>query len=222
MVRAEGRGGTGVVVRGIDGKCATLTSHHITLNARLAKLTWIASAKWKSTSGYGTLVGSDPVGDVALIYTGTPGWRSPAINVATTAPNPGDRLEVCGFGGPNTDDALRHYWVTATAEKDANSGQYARGNALLGDSGGAVFNEAHELVGILSGGTHTKDIKLRDQEVCPGCGKQHNYKVHFPIRATNLACIRSLLRRSSVPMFPRIRQRMTQPRQRIIYPPGGS
>jgi len=199
QVRAGNRGGTGVIVRSTSSRCAILTAHHVTQQMPTIRI------MWPTTSGIGTLAGSDAPNDLALIYLGLQGWTPTAVSVAAVEPKPGDRLEVCGYGGPS-DGTLRHFWVTATAESSRES-LYSRGNALNGDSGGAVFNTSRELVGILQGGTYRRDVGIH--------GNGTSWAVHYPIRSSNVACVRGLLQRGRVPLVPRIRPR-------VICPPGGS
>jgi S1-C subfamily serine protease len=208
-VSVERGRGTGVVVRSVRGQCAILTSHHIVGDSRVAGISWPASQDYYATSAVGRTAGRDRGGDLALIYQQTPGWTPEAIDIAETAPKPGDRLEVCGWGPDRT--GLRHYWVTATSEADDSSGQYADGRALPGDSGGAILNEQHQLVGILSGGQSTRMLGQTTLGT--------PVVAHFPIRATNLTCIRGLLGRARVPMRIRPPGLGGFPR---FCPPGGS
>jgi len=198
QVLAGDRGGTGVIVRSTATRCAILSAHHVTQRMSTIRIVWPAG-----TSGVGTLAGSDPASDLSLIYLGLGGWTPRSVVVATAEPKPGDRLEVCGYGGP-TDDTLRHFWVTATDESSSRA-LYSRGNALNGDSGGALFNTSRELVGILQGGTYRRNVGIQ--------GNGTSWAIHYPIRSSNVACVRGLLQRAGI--FPGIRPR-------VICPPGGS
>lgn len=212
QVRAGNRGGTGVIVHSDSGNCVVLTSYHIVERYTEVRILW--PTPW-NTDGIGVVAGNDVAADLSVIYQDTAGWKARAVRVATIAPKPGDRLEVCGFGGPDNKDTIRHYWVTATEQTDFGGYQYLDGKALPGDSGGAILNEDHELVGILKGGENQKNVGIRHVGMSDGS----SWRIHYPIVAANLGCIRGLLQRRKVPLFPGIRQRIQQ-RQQIGGSPG--
>lgn len=76
------------------------------------------------------------------------------VPIATSAPAPGDWLEFAGFGGPR--NQLRHWW----GKLDRMAGRDQRGNSfadydcavMQGDSGGPIFNQHAEVVGVITVG----------------------------------------------------------------------
>ena len=92
----------------------------------------------------------DPDWDLAALVI----WRPPVspVKLATTAPRPGDRLTICGYGQGNyraaTGRCTQYYapridYPQHMVELDVEARQ--------GDSGGPIFNRRGELAGVLFG-----------------------------------------------------------------------
>lgn len=76
------------------------------------------------------------------------------VPIAATAPAPGDWLEFAGFGGPR--NQLRHWWgkLSQVAGRDGRGNAFADYDCAVmqGDSGGPIFNQWGELVGVITVG----------------------------------------------------------------------
>ncbi|QEG21281.1 S1 family peptidase [Mariniblastus fucicola] len=97
------------------------------------------------------IVHADEHKDVALLWVWVPDGV-PASPVATDSIQGGDELEFAGLGGgSNLSCCIRHFSATASTPSSLEK-IFADVPLLPGDSGGPVFNEKHEVVGIISGG----------------------------------------------------------------------
>jgi len=127
-----------------DGsRCGVLTAAHA-LRGRPIEIVWSDGTRSRSNEPaidkYGHDVGFVPVRHESI----------QPLRVAGTTPRPGDRVEICGFGGGD-DKPLRHWW----ARYRGVTGRLASYDAPImeGDSGGVVLNEGHEVVGVVTLGT---------------------------------------------------------------------
>lgn len=76
------------------------------------------------------------------------------LTLSSTEPQPGEWLEFAGFGGPR--NQLRHWWGRYAGVR----GRDERGNpfadyscaVMQGDSGGPIWNQRHEVVGVITVG----------------------------------------------------------------------
>lgn len=96
------------------------------------------------------IVAVDEKRDVALLRVAIPKSTKPA-RIATESIKHGELLEFTGFGGGSSIKAPRHFNSQASAPTTPDL-IYADTTLLPGDSGGAVFNEKREVVGVISGG----------------------------------------------------------------------
>ena len=155
--------GTGVVVyvdkddpvgNGHRGYC--MTAYHVVKDAgsRLVIKTQYCVDGRFLTSTKNKVVHFDKELDIALVWTWVPKEVEP-VKIAQSPISPGDRIEFCGLGtkSPNEDALkhLRHFWGVAAVTCTPKQG-FCDITLRPGDSGGPVFNENHELVGIISGG----------------------------------------------------------------------
>ena len=123
--------------------------------------------------------------DIAILWV----WVPDEIKPAKLAVNPisgGDELEFAGLGGgSDLQSHLRHF----TAKASPPSGMeriFADVPLLPGDSGGPVFNQKHELVGIISGGWFWWDGGITTAE-------GNHIKTTWPARASNVEPIKELI-----------------------------
>ena len=123
--------------------------------------------------------------DVAIIWVWVPDGV-PAAKIASQPIRHGDSLEFCGLGG-GSDIAcnIRHFSGVASSPSSLDR-IFADVPLLPGDSGGPVFNENREVVGIISGGWF-----WYDGGVTTNAGS--NIKTTWPARASNVEPIRELV-----------------------------
>lgn len=102
--------------------------------------------------------------DVALISCKIPANYKP-VTIATRFPEGGDSLTCVGLGGDcdiQDPDKIRRFKIIVS---DMSSPDMIRSDACLipGDSGGPVFNEEGELVGLLHGGYELHPMGMFEQ-----------------------------------------------------------
>ncbi len=89
--------------------------------------------------------------DVALLWVWVP-EGIPASSIAKDSIKAGDELEFAGLGGGSKlNCCIRHFSATASTPSSLEK-IFADVPLLPGDSGGPVFNQQQEVVGIISGG----------------------------------------------------------------------
>lgn len=123
--------------------------------------------------------------DVALVWAWIP-EGVPAASMATSPIKPGERLEFAGLGGgSDLKSCIRHFGAVASSPSSLEK-IFADVPLLPGDSGGPVFNENHEVVGIISGGWFWFDSGVKTQT---------NSKIPttWPARACNVGPITKLM-----------------------------
>ena len=203
-VSTESGSGAGVLVRvdkqkpyrgGYLGYC--LTARHVVIESRLqvtegVKQTSAAPAtKIKVTYQNGRvatgckIVADDKDNDVAVLWVWVPRSIEPA-RVASRTLTDGKKIEFAGLGGGSKlRCCIRHF--SAKASHPTNSNRIFADVALLpGDSGGPVFNENREVVGIISGGWFWWDGEIKTDRGNP-------IKATWPARACNVDPIQKLL-----------------------------
>ena len=126
--------------------------------------------------------------DVAIVQVRVPDGIIPA-KLAGVPVRRGARLELAGLGGSSQlSSHLRHF--SARASQPTNNNQIFCDVPLLpGDSGGPVFNEDHEVVGVISGGWFWWDGGITTDRGLP-------INATWPARACNAAVIQQLLGRA--------------------------
>lgn len=94
--------------------------------------------------------------DIAWIFVDNP--KLTPLKIAAQSPAVGDTIEVLGFGGGQA--RLRHFAGRVTELTSRMT--YVDCCVLNGDSGGAILNQAHEVVGVQSVGTgeHAPQITI--------------------------------------------------------------
>ena len=191
QITSGGGTGTGVVISinkekpikdGYEGYC--LTTWHVVQDDNGAgeiKVKYRNGRKAKTCR----VVQHDESKDVALLWIWVPADIEPA-KVATESIKGGDVLELAGLGGgSDLKCCVRHFSAVASPP---SSGEkiFADVPLLPGDSGGPVFNENHEVVGIISGGWFWYDggVTLPNGS---------NINATWPARASNIDPIRVLV-----------------------------
>jgi len=188
QVSCAGGVGTGILVdvakqkrvgSGYEGLC--VTAYHV-VEPDAGKRGVEVKYRNGRVSEKSLVVDFDKKRDVALLWV----WVPDGIEAARLADSPagaGDRLEFTGLGGGSKlDCCLRHFAASASAPTTADE-ILSDVPLLPGDSGGPVFNDKHELVGIISGGWFWWDGGIHTD-----AGNAIN--VTWPGRACNLAAIR--------------------------------
>ena len=147
-VTAGNSRGTGVLVSVDDGVGTLLTNHHVV--GRATKVV----AKWgNGFKSNGTVIWKDSKADQAVIQLAIPDGTA-TLPVATLdhRPRASHPVQVAGFGG--TSGQLTVWNTKVNGYRASDSGRHeieVDGNAISGDSGGAiVFND--KLVAVLWGG----------------------------------------------------------------------
>ncbi len=183
--------GTGIVIsineekrikNGFQGYC--LTAWHVVENDEgkgEISVVYRNGAKAKDCQ----VVAHDEQADLALVWVWVPEEIKPA-KVATSKIEGGDGLEFAGLGGGSElSCCLRHF--SAIASLPSSSQKIFADVALLpGDSGGPVFNDKNEVVGVISGGWFWWDGGVRNRSGAA-------VSATWPARASNLGPIRLLM-----------------------------
>ena len=128
--------------------------------------------------------------DVALVWAWVPEGISPA-KMANSSVTPGHSLEFAGLGGgSDLRGCIRHFSAVASSPSSLEK-IFADVPLLPGDSGGPVFNENHEVVGIISGGWFWFDSGVKTET---------NSKIPttWPARACNVGPIQEMIGKISV------------------------
>lgn len=131
------------------------------------------------------LIAIDEKRDVALLRVALPRGTKP-VRVAKNGIKRGEALEFAGFGGGSDVKKPRHFHAFASAPTTKDL-IYADTPLLPGDSGGAVFNEDKEVVGVISGGWIWWQGGVRNQ-----VGQR--VPATWPARACNVQPIQQLRR----------------------------
>ncbi len=98
------------------------------------------------TDKYGSDLAWIVLGSEAAAAIGT----LPPLAIAARPPQPGDRLEVCGFGGQEA--AFRHFYCQFRGfERFDGYITRTTGTFISGDSGGPILNDQHEVVSLVTG-----------------------------------------------------------------------
>jgi serine protease Do len=129
--------------------------------------------------------------DVALIWAWIP-EGVPAAKMAADAVTPGNTLEFAGLGGgSDLRGCIRHFSAIASSPSSIEK-IFADAPLLPGDSGGPVFNEKQEVVGIISGGWFWFDSGAKTLT--------NNSKIPttWPARACNVGPIQQMVGKISV------------------------
>lgn len=131
------------------------------------------------------VVEHDEEKDVAILWVWVPGDIKPA-KLATKPVERGDKLELAGLGGgTKLTDCIRAFEAHASPPSSIEK-IFADVPLLPGDSGGPVFNEDHEVVGIISGGWFWWDSGLKTEN-------GSYIRTTWPARASNVGPIHSMM-----------------------------
>lgn len=131
------------------------------------------------------VIAHDEQADLALVWVWVPEDIKPA-KIATSKIEGGDGLEFAGLGGGSElSCCLRHFSATASLPS-SNQKIFADVALLPGDSGGPVFNDKNELVGVISGGWFWWDGGVRNRSGAA-------VSATWPARASNLGPIQTLM-----------------------------
>ena len=106
-----------------------------------------------------SVVSADRQNDVSLLRLSSPARGRPTLTIGTNPVRNGERLEICGFGGPvaSAKGDMRHFHSVALDGSTANSA------VLHGDSGGPILRlGTSEVVGVVSGGPKTQPFQAED------------------------------------------------------------
>jgi S1-C subfamily serine protease len=157
----------------------------------LGKLLYYNGVKIKDCS----VVQIDKRCDIVLVYGLCPKGLKP-VTIAKKDAKPKDKLEFCGLGGKSDvlKNGVRHFFGEA-AETTSADRIIANTYVIHGDSGGAVLNQAGELVGVISGG-----LALCSEEITHSSGWKK--VIVFPALSCNAENITKLLDKKFNPIKP--------------------
>lgn len=143
-VQAGHNGGSGVYVA-MDGHSGILTAAHILSSNRTATVVW-----GDGTQSQGECRIDKYGNDVGMVLASNP--EITPLALADADPAPGSRVEFATYGGPS--NRLRTFWAMFEGKRQLVNGVDALYSASVspGDSGGAVLNSGHRVVGIVEGG----------------------------------------------------------------------
>ncbi len=191
QITSGGGTGTGVVISvnkdkpikdGYEGYC--LTAWHVVQDdngAGKVRVKYRNGRKAKTCR----VVQHDESKDVALLWIWVPNDIEPA-SLATDSIEGGDDLELAGLGGgSDLKCCIRHFSAVASPPSSKEK-IFADVPLLPGDSGGPVFNEKHEVVGIISGGWFWFDGGVKTNA-------GFDIKTTWPARASNVGPIKNLM-----------------------------
>jgi serine protease Do len=123
--------------------------------------------------------------DVALVWVWVP-KDIPQAKLASRPIERGDSLEFAGLGGgSDLECCIRHFSAVASPPSSLEK-IFADVPLLPGDSGGPVFNEQHEVVGIISGGWFWWNSGVTTET-----GSE--IRTTWPARASNVGPIKTLV-----------------------------
>lgn len=190
QVACNGGTGTGVIIaldktqtveNGKLGFC--LTAYHVVADddgKNEVAITFRGGRKAKNCR----VVAHDEQADVALIHVWIPNEVEPA-KLAQKSVDDGDLLEFAGLGGGSDLSCCIRHFNAAASPPSSEQKIYADATLLAGDSGGPVFNDSGEVVGVISGGWFWYDggVRSNNQEV----------GTTWPARASNLSPIQEII-----------------------------
>ncbi|HMP79856.1 MAG TPA: serine protease [Pirellulaceae bacterium] len=191
QITCNGGTGTGVIIGvnydkpvrdGYHGYC--LTAWHVVQDDNKKGNVSIVFRNGKKAKNC-RVVEHDQAADVAILLVWVPEEIQPA-RVAQEPVKTGDALEFCGLGGGSElDCCLRHFSGVASMPSTLQK-IFADVPLLPGDSGGPVFNNQHEVVGIISGGWFWWDGGVKNSNGAP-------LNATWPARAANLGPIQTMM-----------------------------
>jgi hypothetical protein len=149
-VSVQGARGSGALIH-VDeaGTGYILTAAHVVGESEKATAEWTNGYR---SMGRVTHVSRQGTHDIALFIVKPPeGYVT--IPVAATPPEKGEKLEVCGYGGP--DLGIRHFFVT-NRYQSVQGWSVCEGTVLPGDSGGPILStgKSPTVVGMACNGQH--------------------------------------------------------------------
>ncbi len=190
-IHSAGGVGTGVVVEIDEAKPLkgghegyVLTAFHVVQDDKgdgLIKVKFRNGKRAKKCR----IVHADEHKDVALLWVWVPDGV-PASPVATDPIQSGEELEFAGLGGGSQlSCCIRHFSATASSPSSLEK-IFADVPLLPGDSGGPVFNQKNEVVGIISGGWFWFNSGITTPTGT-------SIRTTWPARASNVGPLQSLI-----------------------------
>ncbi len=190
-VASQGGNGTGVVINvdqtkpvkdGFEGY--VLTAWHVIQDDIEESKIKVSFRNGRRSKGC-RVVHYDEDKDVALLWVWVPN-DIPAAKLASKPIEMGDELEFAGLGGgSDLKCCVRHFSAVASSPSSLEK-IFADVPLLPGDSGGPVFNENFEVVGIISGGWFWWDSGIKTET-------GFDIRTTWPARASNVGPIQTLV-----------------------------
>lgn len=135
----------------VGGVKGVLTANHVVSDPGKVQVHWS-----DGTQTTGTVTGDATGADLAMILTEHATVQP--LTMADRPPQPGEWVELCGYGGAGAGSTarLRHWWGTLndTRAWDGRGNAYADYHCAViqGDSGGTVLDTSHRVVGVIASG----------------------------------------------------------------------
>ena len=196
-VSTSGGSGTGVVIEvkedkpvrdGFEGY--VMTAWHVVQDDIKDGTIKVSYRNGRRSKGC-KVVQYDEEKDVALLWVWVP-EDIPSAQLASRPIERGNVLEFAGLGGgSDLKCCIRHFSAVASSPSTLEK-IFADVPLLPGDSGGPVFNEDHEVVGIISGGWFWWDSGLKTD-----AGFQ--IRTTWPARASNIGPLQTLVAKMEAP-----------------------
>lgn len=171
------------------GTAVLITHNHMVTAAHLVENEMVGElrtgvAKFPAGEVRYRTIAIDRANDLAILET-SQAVRILPVKVALYSVKPGEKVEVCGFGGPAASSKmdLRHFLGIAEGGTTANC------CVISGDSGGPIFNTKHELVGIVSGGPNTAPFTASDGS---------RWELVYPCMHSGATAINALMERANI------------------------
>ena len=190
-IHSAGGVGTGVVIEIDESKPLkggnegyVLTAYHVVQDDNgegLIKVLYRNGKRAKKCR----IVHADESKDVALLWVWVPDGI-PSSTMATDPIESGDELEFAGLGGGSKlNGCIRHFSATASTPSSLEK-IFADVPLLPGDSGGPVFNQQQQVVGIISGGWFWFNSGIKTPT-------GSSVRTTWPARASNVGPLQTLI-----------------------------
>ncbi|NND98265.1 MAG: trypsin-like peptidase domain-containing protein [Pirellulaceae bacterium] len=200
-VSLDGGSGTGIIVAvdrdkpvsdGYEGYC--LTANHVVESDNDRRAIKLRYRNGRTVS-HCKVVKSDPQSDIALLWVWVPADVRP-VRIADREARPNDWLEFAGLGGASDPACCLRTFSSKASVPTNEDILFADVSLLPGDSGGPVFNDHRELVGIISGGWMWWDGKIVTAQGNP-------ISATWPARAANVSVIKKMIDNSAAMLVSR-------------------
>jgi len=148
------------------------------------KIKYTTGKMAKNCSVIGYTKGTDL--DIAIVHVWVPEGIE-AVKISESEILFGDNLEYLGLGGDSSVTCCSRHFLSFASSPTNPKNIFSNTPLLPGDSGGPIFNDKHELVGVISGGWFWWGEGIVND-------KGAIYKPTWPAKANNIGPIRKLIK----------------------------